>query len=109
MMIGLPARARALGSGQKFGRTADMLDVDHDRAGGAVVGEVLDEVDEVEAGLVAGRDRVGRRQVAALEGLAQMRHEAAALRDDRERRIAFALRRAAPPRHARSSAVKPST
>ena len=67
-----------------------MLDVNDDCAGGAVVSEVLDEIHQVEAGLVAGRDRVGGRQVAPFEGLAQMAHEAATLRDHRQRRIAFA-------------------
>ena len=81
---------RALGSSQEFGRPADMLDIDHDRAGGAVIGEILDEVHQIEAGLVAGRDRVGRRQIAAFERLAQMAHETAALRDHGQRRIALA-------------------
>ena len=88
MMIGLPARARRLRRGEKLRRTADVLGVEHDRLRRFVRHQKLDEVDEIEPGLVTGRHGVGCRQVAALERLTQMRHEAAALRNDRERRVA---------------------
>ena len=86
----LAGAARAIGGGHEGRRPADMLGVDHDHARRRVISEEIDEVDQIEPGLVAGRDRVGRGETASIKCLAQMAHEAAALRHDRQRRIARA-------------------
>ena len=75
----LAGTAGAVGRGHECGRPTDMLGVDHDDAGRRVIGEEIDEVDQIEAGLVARRNRVGGWQATAIKGLAQMAHEAAAL------------------------------
>jgi hypothetical protein len=82
--------ARAIGRGHERSRPADVLDVDHDDAGCGILGKEIDEIDDIESGLIAGRDRVGARQTAPIKCLAQMAHEPAALRHDRQRRIARA-------------------
>ena len=68
--------------GAKLGRIAHRLDVERDDLGRVVVGEVVDEIRQLEVDLVARRDEL-RQSDPARRGTRQERAEdAAALRDD---------------------------
>ena len=78
----LAGGAGAAAGGEEFRRPADLLAVDRDHAGGAVVGQELDEIGAFEAGLVAGRDHVAERKAEAVGGALEVAEQAAALADE---------------------------
>src|ERR1700726_484266 len=51
-----------------IGLPANLLAVERDHAGGAVVGEEFDEISAFETGFVAGRDHVSERKAEAVGG-----------------------------------------
>ena len=87
----LAGRAGAAAGGEEFGRPADLLAVDRDHAGGAVLGQELDEIGALEAGLVAGRDHVAERQAEPIGGALEMAEQAAALADEGDAALDAAL------------------
>ena len=100
---GLPARA-APDRGEERLRPPDLLGVDHDHAGRAVVGQEFDEVGGIQAGLVAGRDDVGQRHAAAVGGALEMAEHAAALADEGDA-VVDAAQRLAREQHVQHHAV----
>jgi hypothetical protein len=75
-------RASAAARGEEFRRPAHLLAIDRDHPGRAVVSQELDEVGAFEAGLVAGRDHVGERKAAPVDGALEVAEQAAALADE---------------------------
>ena len=77
--------ARAPDGGKKGLRTPDLLAVQDDHAGGAIVDEKFKEIGAFEARLVAGRDHIGERNAAAVGGTLEVAKQAAALADEGDR------------------------
>ena len=84
----LAGGARLLRNRKEFRRTAYVFGVQHNGLGRLVQNEELDEIDEIGTGFIAGRHHKRRRNIAAFKRLTQMRHEAAALRQNRHCRSA---------------------
>ena len=78
----LAGGAGAAAGGEELRRPADLLAVERDHPGGAVVGEEFDEIRAFEAGLVAGRDHVGERKPEPVGGALEVAEQAAALADE---------------------------
>src|SRR5262249_60196273 len=57
-------RARAAAGGEELLRSANLLAVDRDHAGRAVVSQEFEEIGGFEPRLIAGRDDVGQRKRA---------------------------------------------
>ncbi len=83
---GLPRRARGGHRGEELGRAADLFAVGEDDAGGRIVGEMLDELGQADAGLVPDGDRIRDRHASRFEPANDMAAHPAALRDHRHAR-----------------------
>src|SRR6516225_2433856 len=89
--IGLPA-ARAAAGGEELLRSANLLAVDRDHAGRAVVSQEFEEIGAFEPGLVAGRDHVSEREAAPIGGTLEVAEQASALADKGNASLDAALR-----------------
>src|SRR5215831_1389422 len=89
--IGLPA-ARAAAGGEELLRSANLLAVDRDHAGRAVVSQEFEEIGAFEPRLIAGRDDVGQRKPAPIGGTLEVAEQAAALADKGNASLDAALR-----------------
>ena len=77
----LAARRRARGR-HELARIAQVLQVEQDGAGGAVAGEVIEHVAEVDVGRVAQRDKVGKADAAGARPVQHPDHQRARLRHE---------------------------
>ncbi len=66
----------------ELARIAQVLDVEQDRAGGAIAGEVVEHVAEVDVGRIAERDEMREADAARVRPVQHPGHQRARLRDE---------------------------
>src|SRR6516165_7496761 len=85
-------RARASAGGKELLRSANLLAVERDHAGRAVVSQEFEEIGAFEPRLVAGRDHVGQREAAPIGSTLEVAEQASALADKGNASLDAALR-----------------
>jgi hypothetical protein len=78
---GLPGRERLTGDAAERARVADRFEEHQEDVGAALVEQVLDNVEALEAGFVAGADHVAEREALRPAAVQEREAHPAALRD----------------------------